>query len=115
MGRCRLARRVALCRATVDGERCASAFALESAGRNGAPNAGTRHMARWPGTKHPVTSLLLGALTAEDTLHLVQGLGGDVRSQRSRELSSNGRARWSEIRASSAPPVEELGSFLFAE
>jgi len=78
----------------------------------------TRALANWlAGLKQnlPVTSLLLGALTDEDTLQLVQGLGGDARSQRDRELSSSGRARWSEIRASSAPPVEAFGSFLFAE
>jgi len=63
----------------------------------------------------PVTSLLLRALTAEDTLHLVQGLGGDARSQREREFSSSGSARWSDIRSTSAPPVEAFGSFLFAE
>ncbi len=63
----------------------------------------------------PVTSLLLGALTAEDTLHLVQGLGGDVRSQRSREMASPGKAPWSATRESSSPTVEAFGSFLFAE
>src|SRR6266571_2062737 len=55
----------------------------------------------------PVTSLLLGALTAEDTLQLVQGLAGELRSQRSQETPST--------RMSSSPIVEAFGSFLFAE
>src|SRR6266700_2074044 len=63
----------------------------------------------------PVTNLLLRALNAEDTLHLVQGLGGDVRSQRGREPPASGKARGSEIRPSSSPPIEAFGSFLFAE
>jgi DNA-binding SARP family transcriptional activator len=63
----------------------------------------------------PVTSLLLGALTTEDTLQLVQGLGGELRSQRSREMLSNGKTPWSATRMSSSPIVEAFGSFLFAE